>query len=111
MSLLVGMMIGIVIFFCWLFDLNKPIYLDISILILLIIVIPAYLILPGIIYRPFKRKRVLEDGINTPIDQIIYYSLTILTLGIAPSLIYFIKYDAYYKKMCNGERTGFGIKY
>jgi hypothetical protein len=74
-------------------ELNISIFTGISIFAFLLSAIPGYLILPGILYKTFR------TGMTFTKDQMIYYAFTIITLGIGPTLIYFIKFDQTLKEM------------
>ena len=97
-SLPTGIFIGFFCLFTYISEYKISFILSGIIFFMLVIIIPAYLILPGIIYKPFKRKNIFEGVYATPMDQLIYYSITVLTLGIGPAIVYFYKYDATLKK-------------
>ena len=92
-SLIFGMLSAILIFVITVFELNISIPVGIVVFAILFSAIPGYLILPGIVYKNFRTGMVLT------VDQMIYYAFTILTLGIGPALIYFIKFDPTLNKM------------
>ena len=98
-SLIIGVFLGIFILLSYAMSLTIPSLLNFLSVLVLVIIIPAYLILPGLIYKPFKRNKPLENGYSIPIDQIGFYFLTVITLGIVPSFIYFLKYDSDFKNM------------
>ena len=64
---------------------------------ILLSTIPGYLILPGILYRTFLTGMVFTE------DQIIFYAFTIITLGIGPAAVYFIKFDPTLREMLRGN--------
>ena len=104
-SLVLGCLAGASIFLFNLFGSNKHIFVDVIHFIILSSVIPGYLILPGIIYKPFKRKLG-----PIPMDQILYCTFTVITLGFGPTLIYFLKYDSDIKAMLKSKENNFHKK-
>ncbi len=101
-SLISGMTAGISIILCFLLYPGKPVLIDVINLLLLLIAIPGYLILPGIIYKPFVRNKALP---LVPLEQIFYYAITVISLGIIPSWIYFTKYDSRLNSLIKGKAT------
>ena len=92
-SLIFGSLSAIAIFSIVIFESNISFFTGILVFAVLLSAIPGYLILPGILYRTFL------TGMTFTEDQMIYYTFTILTLGIGPALIYFIRFNPTLKEM------------
>lgn len=104
-SLITGVFVGLFCLFIYMSDYKISYIFSGILFVIIATIIPAYLILPGIIYKPFKRTIFLEDGYATRTDQFIYYLITVLTLGIVPAIIYFYKYDKLLKKCIQRNDT------
>ena len=91
-SLIAGSSSAITVSIVVIFGLNISTFTGILIFAILLSSIPGYLILPGILYRTFL------TGWTFTADQMIYYTFIVLTLGLGPALIYFIKFDPTVKK-------------
>ena len=87
-SLITGIISAISLVVIKFFELIISVPLGIFLFVMLLSSIPGYLILPGIIY-----KGDFETGLVFTMDQMIYYSFAFVTLGVGPSVIYFVKFD------------------
>jgi len=100
LSLIIGIATGISISLCYFLYKDKPLLVDVVHLLLLLFAVPGYLILPGIIYKPFIRDKKLP---LVPIEQILFFAITVISLGIIPSWIYFKKFDPQLKALMKGK--------
>lgn len=92
-SLIFGSSSAVTIFLIYIFRFNISTLAGILVFAFLLSAIPGYLILPGILYKTFL------TGMTFTIDQMIYYTFTIITLGIGPALIFYIKFDPALREM------------
>ncbi|MCP3932343.1 MAG: hypothetical protein GY705_25000 [Bacteroidetes bacterium] len=98
-SLITGVLSAISISLIIFLQINISVTVGIIIFGLLIISVPGFLILPGLIYEDFK------TGMTFTIDQIAYYAFVLITLGIGPALVYFIKVEPTISTMLNKEKA------
>ena len=101
-ALVCGVVAGISIALCFVIFVKTPVSIDVINLFLLLFAIPGYLILPGLIYKPFVREKAFS---GVAIERIIYYSITVVSIGIVPSVVYFFKYDSKLNAVIRNKET------
>jgi len=98
-SLILGVLSAFSIFIIYLFKISIPNIVGIIISGILFVSLPGYLILPGLIYNDFRTGMVFTS------DQMLYYAFVVLTLGIGPALIYYLKFEPTIKSLLEESRT------
>ncbi len=98
-SLISGTLSAISISLIIFLQINISVTVGIIIFGLIVLSVPGFLILPGLIYDDFK------TGMTFTFDQMAYYAFVLFTLGIGPTLVYFIKVEPTIRTMLKKEKA------
>lgn len=103
-SLILGVLSAVAISIIVYFEIDISVVVGICIFGILFLSIPGYLILPGLIHDDFK------TGMVFTIDQMVYFAFVIFTLGVGPTLVYYIKFEPKVRAMLSKEKRTYDPK-
>jgi hypothetical protein len=98
-SLISGVLSSVSLLLIYLFKTEISTLIGTILVGILMVSVPAFFILPGLIYKDFK------TGWTFTMDQMVYYAFALFTLGIGPALIFFIKFEPLIRSMQKNENN------